>query len=46
MSEGPGAWQYGDTGFGPRLEYTGFRTQDPVVWSRVFYRSAKRTTLW
>ncbi len=27
------------------LEYTGFRTWDPVVWSRVFYRSTKRIAL-
>ncbi len=42
MSEGPGAGQWNEGWKGPRLEYTGFRTRDPMVWSRVFYPSTKR----
>ncbi len=45
MSDGPGAGQWNEGWKGPRHEYTGFRTRDPVVWSRVFYRSTKRTKL-
>ena len=45
MSDGPGAGQWDEGWKGPRHEYTGFRTRDPVVWSRVFYRSTKRTAL-
>ncbi len=43
MSDGPVAGQWDEGWKGPRHEYTGFRTRDPVVWSRVFYRSTKRT---
>ncbi len=39
MSDGPVAEQWDEGWNGPRHEYTGFRTRDPVVWSRVFYRS-------
>ncbi len=43
MSDGPGAGQWHEGRKGTRHEYTGFRTLDPVVWSRVFYRSTKHT---
>ncbi len=42
-SNWPGAGRWDGGWKGPRLEYTGFRTRDTVVWSRVFYRSTKRT---
>ncbi len=38
-----GRWDEGWKG--PSLEYTRFRTQDPVVWSLVFYRSTMCTAL-
>ena len=46
MSDGPdGGWW--DEGWKcPRLEYTEFQTRDPVVRSRVFYRSTKRTAVY
>ncbi len=40
---GAGGWDVGWKG--PRHEYTGFPTGDPVVWSRMFYRSTKHTAL-
>ena len=45
MSDRQGARQWDEWWKCPRLEYTGFRIRDPVVWSRVFYRSTKRTAL-
>ena len=38
-----GHWYEGRKG--PRHEYTGFRTREPVFWSRVFYRSTERTPI-
>ncbi len=35
MWDGQGAGQWDEGWEGPRLEYTGFRTWDPVVWSRL-----------
>ena len=46
MSDGPGGGQRDEGWKCPRLEYTGFRTREPVVWRRVFYRSTKRTALY
>ncbi len=43
MSDGPGAGQWDEGWKCSRLEYTGFRIPDPVAWSRVFYRSTKRS---
>ncbi len=45
MRDGLGVGQQNKGWKGLRLEYTGFRTRDPVVWSGVFYRSTKRTAL-
>ena len=44
MSDGPGTGQWDEGWKAPRLEYTGCRTQNPVVWGWVFYCSTKHTT--
>ncbi len=43
MSDGLSARQWDEGWKFPRFENTGFWTWDPVVWSRVFYCSTKRT---
>ncbi len=43
MSDGQGTGLWDEGLKGPRHEYTGFGTREPVVWSQVFYHSTKRT---